>query len=300
MESRPQTLVVISYYDRRPIDPLNNLLESMCEYDAGAEYSICVVVNRTTNKELKLSFKEKPLSILYRNNTGMNIGAWDHAWRSKQEFDSFLFLQDECYITKNNWLSEFKYKASQQSVGLVGESLNKNWDRSWKDLKKIQKDVRLREHELNGVNINRVDLYLQFLTDQNIQAGTTGRHLRSLIWFANKDVLDKIDGFPVGNNYGECIAAEIGVSKKVEAVGLQIAQVRDNPFYFIRHLEWNQNSPGSEFTHKLNSDSAQLTSKHEVNDPSHSLKKITWHTILKLINDRIQLDIKHLIGRKDT
>ena len=300
MKSRPQTLVVISYYDRRPINPLNNLLESMREFDAGIEYSICVVVNRTTNKELKLSFNEKPLSILYRKNTGMNIGAWDHAWRSKPEFDSFLFLQDECYITKNNWLAEFKTKANERSVGLVGESMNKNWDHSWLELRKLQKDVKLREHEQNGVEINRVDLYQQFLADQNIPVGATGRHLRSLIWFATKETLESIDGFPIGKNYGECIAAEIGVSKKVEAAGLQIVQVRDNSFHFIRHIEWNQASTGSEFIHNSNSVSSQVQSKKEINDLPQSFIKKAWNNLVIMINNRVQNNIKQFIGRKDS
>jgi hypothetical protein len=63
-------------------------------------------------------------------------------------------------------------------------------------------------------------------------------------------VLSEIGGFPIGRNYAECIAAEIGVSKLVESRGLSVQQVDDDePFRFIRHEEWNQDSTGAPYTH---------------------------------------------------
>jgi hypothetical protein len=79
-----------------------------------------------------------------------------------------------------------------------------------------------------------------------------GRHLRSVVWFVSADVLKAIDGFLIGRNYGECIGAEIATSKKVEALGLGIAQANEQEeFFYIRHLEYNQDSPGSPYTHDV-------------------------------------------------
>src|SRR5690606_31973330 len=103
---------------------------------------------------------------------------------------------------------------------------------------------------IDGGPAERVDSYLDFMRRNNIDPGETGRHLRSLIWFASRDTLEAIDGFPIGVNYGECIAAEIAVSRKVEALGGKVEQVAEEPFCFFRHLEFNRDYPGAPFTHK--------------------------------------------------
>jgi hypothetical protein len=85
---------------------------------------------------------------------------------------------------------------------------------------------------------------------QGISPGKNGRHLRSLIWFMPRDVLVNIDGFIIGRNYGECIAAEIGTSKKVEALGMTVQQANEDEFSYIRHSEYNQDKPGMPYTQR--------------------------------------------------
>jgi hypothetical protein len=72
----------------------------------------------------------------------------------------------------------------------------------------------------------------------NIDAGNTGFHLRSLCWAFRGDVLRAMGGFPIGKNKGECIAAEIGVSRKVLQLGFEFDQITPNPFCYIGHGEW--------------------------------------------------------------
>jgi hypothetical protein len=246
-----KTLVVISYYDRRPIHNLLELIESLYQYPAGAEFDVCVIVNRTKNELISVP-QLPPASIYYRHNVGMNIGAWDYGWRSCAAYKDYLFLQDECYVIRDNWLAGYRDALERPNVGLAGESLNLLWDRRWTELRKMFADIVLPEHKIEGQCVNRVDFYLDFLKTNRVDPGRAGKHLRSVVWFLSADILKKIDGFLIGRNYGECIAAEIATSKKVEALGLDCVQVNEHEeFFYIRHLEYNQDSPGCPYAHDI-------------------------------------------------
>jgi hypothetical protein len=192
------------------------------------------------------------ITIHYRHNIGMNIGAWDHGWRIHPGYENYLFLQDECYIIRDNWLSEYRSILENPEVGMVGESLNTLWDRPWAELRELFTKVSLPEHMVDGHTLNRVDFYLKFFREQGVPPGLTGKHLRSVVWFLPGTVLKKIDGFLIGRNYGECIGAEIATSKKVEALGLGVVQAdKQKEFFYIRHLEYNQDYPGAPYAHDV-------------------------------------------------
>ena len=297
MVNEALTLVIISYYDRRSIDNLVRLLNSMEEFDPGANYSVCVVVNRTSDKIINLENKFSFLSVLYRNNTGMNIGAWDYGWRMNPDHKDYLFLQDECYMTKNGWLSAFKDIAQNSSIGMIGESINESWNQSWDMLREKQKNINLSEHELNGVETNRVDVYLSFMRDNDILPGMVGRHLRSLVWYIQKDVLNSIGGFPIGSNYGECIAAEISVSKKVESLGKTIVQVSKSQFEYIRHIEWNKDCVNGNYSHKPIHLTEQNILKNEIDKLNQLINSPSWEFIIKLINNKLRGFVKSMLRR---
>ncbi len=182
----------------------------------------------------------------------MNIGAWDHAWRKYPDHDAYLFLQDECSPIRDGWLSAYVSKGEEYGVGLVGESINEKWVRSWDGLKRMWEGHEMPDHLLNGMVVNRIDLYLDFLERIGIPPGSDGAHLRALVWYAKRSVLKQIGGFPTGRTLGECIASEIAVSKKVQAVGLQAVQVATMPFTYFAHRELIQDSEqGSSFYRKL-------------------------------------------------
>lgn len=245
---KARCLLVISHFDRRPIQNLLALLKSLDQYPAGDDYDTCIVVNRTKDDAIVLPSRYRHIPIIYRHNLGMNIGAWDCGWRQNDEYRDYLFLQEECYVIRPNWLNVYR-KALSSNIGMVGESLNRQWDNAWSNLRESLSGSYLPEHSLDGFPMNRVDYYLEMFRRQGVNPGETGRHLRSLIWFMPRDVIAKIDGFTIGLNYGECIAAEIGTTKKVEALGMRAAQVHEEEFFYIRHLDYNQDKPGTPFSH---------------------------------------------------
>jgi hypothetical protein len=247
--SKPSVLVVISYFDGRPAAPLRRLLASMARHPAGGEYDIAVVVNRAGGGSRQLGLNRPDVRVHERANTGMNIGAWDHGWRSDPGYAHYLFLQDDCLVAREGWLAAYLSRAADPHIGLLGEALNPAWDKSWEKLAKERAGEVMPDHTLGGAPVERVALYLDFMRRAEIDPGEGGRHLRSLTWFARRDVLERIGGFPIGANYGECIAAEIAVSRNIVAAGLRVEQVARDPFHFIRHADWAQATPGGPYLH---------------------------------------------------
>lgn len=231
-------LIVISHYNARPAGDLVALLDSIHSVPSGWPYHVRVVVNQEVLTPLDLPKKFDKVDVFYRQNTGYNIGAWDFGWRISPEYQSYLFLQEECRVVHEEWLKSFVEKASLPSNGLVGECLSVDWDLPWETLAEVTKDHRFTEHLVDGKAAGRVPCYLDFFQRHGIDPGPKGDHIQSLILFIRRQVLQAIHGFPVGTNFGESIAAEIGISKKVQALGLKICQVKEEPFSYIQHPQW--------------------------------------------------------------
>jgi hypothetical protein len=221
----------------------------MEQFDPGLPCAVCLVVNRDTHGRLDLKLSWPGLTIVQRKNSGMNIGAWEHGWRAFPSYDAYLFLQDECYAVRPGWLAAFEAKASEPGVGLVGEYFNEKWRLPWHELKTRWADREMSGHLIRREPANRVDVYLNFLMRNRLPTGANAGHMRSLVWYVKRSVLEQIGGFPMGRNYGECIAAEIGVSKQVEALGLEAVQVADEPFSYLRHSDWVQDPVSGRYIH---------------------------------------------------
>jgi len=249
MSNSPACLIVVSYYDRRGIDPLRRLFATMREFAPGLPCDVRLVVNRDTRGYLDLGVSWPGLTVLERENRGMNIGAWDCGWRALPAYDSYLFLQDECHVLRPAWLSAFASRANLAGVGLVGEYFNDKWRLPWDRLKALWAGHAMKDHRIRGKAANRVDVYLDFFRRHGLATGTNGGHMRSLVWYAKRRVLESIGGFPIGSNYGECIAAEIATSKQIEALGLEVVQVADEPFSYIGHSEWVRDPASGRFVH---------------------------------------------------
>lgn len=256
----PKTLVVISHFDQRSTEPLSRLLDSIMRFNAGAEYDCRIVVNSTRHEPIALLERHTPFesAISYRENAGMNIGAWDFGWRSNPHYDYYLFLQDECCIVQDEWLRAFQEASDRPDVGMVGESINLKWNQDWESIKRTWGNTWIEGHYIDDSPADRVTVYQKFMHDRGIPFGETGRHLRSLVWFLRNDVLTRINGFPIGNNFGECIGAEIAVTKMIEACGLQVTQVADQDFCYIQHREWQ---PGSQLKKAAAGEKNMLTNK---------------------------------------
>jgi hypothetical protein len=120
----------------------------------------------------------------------------------------------------------------------VAESLSPLCDAPWDELAQRFAGETLQEHRIRDAPAERVSCYLDFLHRHSIPPSARGNHLQSLILYARHEILEAIDGFPVGSTDGEAIAAEIGISKKVQALGLRLVEVGSTPFWYIEHSQW--------------------------------------------------------------
>jgi hypothetical protein len=233
-----EVLVVVCHYNTRSPQELIVLLDQMATTPAGFPFQVRVVVNLASPKRLALPPRHRNVEVVYRDNSGYNIGAWEYGWCLGSPHVGYLFLQEECRLAREGWVAAFVHRASEVGIGLVGECLSPIWDAPWDELAQRLQGELLPDHWIEDSPAERVPCYLDFLNRQGIPPGPRGDHLQSLILFARRDILEAIQGFPVGGNYGEAIAAEIGISKKVQALGLRVVEVGPTPFWYIEHPQW--------------------------------------------------------------
>ncbi len=211
---------------------MNNLISQLKNYEA----SLYIIINDdNAEEEKKTTFKN--INTLIRPNTGMNIGSWDASYTHNQNFDFYIFLQDECVIMNDDFITKYIFELSKFNVGMTGESINYKWDKEWRNIAKSNLNYVVGYDNFKRP-VYRVQYYLSLMKRWGIEYGNNGLHLRSLIWGFKREILQKILPFPIGKTKEECIAAEIAVSKKVERLGFKITQIDKNPFNNISHIEW--------------------------------------------------------------
>ena len=93
----------------------------MKDIPSGHPFRCLVVVNRAIDRDLELPERHRDVEILYRENVGYNIGAWEHGWRVAAPAEYYLFLQEECRIVRPDWLGSSTRLLADPKVGLVGE-----------------------------------------------------------------------------------------------------------------------------------------------------------------------------------
>ncbi len=226
-------LIVISYYAARESTNLVKLTESLKAYTN----SVMVVTN-VDNVVSPVRHGENSKMII-NSNVGMNIGAWNRGFKEDPEADYYLFLQDECFLKRDGFWDAIigRFKADP-TLGMLGESFNHKWARSWESLSASSLNSLEDDHLLEGARSRRVDVYLDAMRRWSISPGGSGAHLRSLVWALSGSAMRRLGGFPVGKNRGECIAAEIAVSRQLIHFGYRIDQVCPQPFTYFGHSEW--------------------------------------------------------------
>jgi hypothetical protein len=234
-----EVLIVISHYDARPAEPLCALVEQLESVPAGWPFRLRIVVNQAGPAPRDLPSSLARHELLRRPNEGFNIGAWEHGWRHDPPAPAYLFLQDDCRVRRRDWLLPFVHAAAGPGVGLVGERINPAWDAPWSEIAERYHGHRLPEHEIAGRPADRLACYFDFFARHRIPLGARGTHLQSLVLFAGRAVLEAIDGFRTGRNYGEAIAAEIAISKLVQARGWSIREVGPEPLWCFGHPQWS-------------------------------------------------------------
>ena len=232
------TLVVISHYNAWSTDQLVALLDQVASVPAGTLFDTCVVVNQAVPGTLDLPDRHAHVPVLYRENTGYNIGAWDHGRCANPGYDCYLFLQEECRIVRPGWLEAHRRLAMRPEIGLVGESMQ--WQgRGWNRL-----DWEYRrspfDRPVDGKRVSYPAGIRAALKAAGLPEGRTGAHLQSLVLCARAPVLEAIGGFPIGGSYGEAVTAEVTISKRVEALGLQVREVGPGSFRYILHPQWHR------------------------------------------------------------
>ena len=236
------TLVVVSHYNARAKEDLQLLLNQL----EPLAPNILVVINDDNHHGPVEFLSDMPTPCLRRTNTGMNIGGWNEAFQQQPDFEHYVFLQDECRIVANDFLSAYVDRLKEPEIGMIGESLNPQWNRPWAEIASSTLNYPVQITP-GSPAMMRTAFYLACLNNWGISPGTTGAHLRALVWAFRHDTLEKIKAFPIGRTKEECIAAEIAISKSVEQHGERIAQVGSAPFQYIQHKEWRVDG-----THKLN------------------------------------------------
>lgn len=225
-------LIVISHYAARNDWHLKNLLSDISRITK----NILVVINSDDqNFESEGYFQGYPM--LTRPNNGMNIGGWNAAYHKYPNYKYYIFLQDECSLVRHDFLEAYEKLLNNHEVGMVGESLNFKWDRSWQDMYLSSLNYPI-DVMFNSRRVSRVEYYLNLFHKWRVEPGSTGRHMRALIWGFRGETLSRLGGFPIGESKEQCIAAEIAVSKKIEQLGLLVIQASENSFPFFRHQEW--------------------------------------------------------------
>lgn len=222
-----RTAVVIAGWQGHDRAPLEALLSTFERYPAGLEHDLVLCVNGA-GFDLPPSLRDRFASVFVRENTGYNLGAWDHAWRRLPEHERFLFVQDECTALRRNWLAAFATRFDRTpGCGLVGEHLNRPWDRRWTELCASE-----------GTGGARARTYLATLERWGAPAGDRATHLTTVVQYTSRAVLEAVGGYRIGASYDEAIAAEIGFSRAVADRGLALVQLGTRRHCRIAHPQW--------------------------------------------------------------
>jgi hypothetical protein len=229
-------LVLISHYNAWPAAHLVSLLDQARDIPSGHPFRCLVVVNRAIDRDLELPERHRGVEILYRENTGYNIGAWEFGWRTAAPADYYLFLQEECRIMRPDWLGSSIRRLSRPTVGLIGESMA--WTgQDWPRVAYLHLG-----HPFHGAPdeppIDHIGGVRRFLQAKGIPFHEQAEHLQSLILATRRDVLEAIDGFRIGGSKGDAIACEVAISQAVASRGWKVQQAGLLPFRYILHPQW--------------------------------------------------------------
>jgi hypothetical protein len=230
--------VVVSTWVGHPPPYLLALCESFARHPPGATFDIFLCANGpdySPPAELLHLFAD----VFVRQNTGHNLGAWDHAWRQLSGYDRFLFLQDDCLVKRPNWLRDFtRCFDSTPACGLVGEHLIRDWDRPWSEL--TDQNGRDGRDDRASEQAALARFYRKTLARWGIPEGPTARHLTAVVHFTSRSILEEVGGYNLGRTYQEAIAAEIGFSRKIESRGYSLVQIGRRRHSRIGHPQWNR------------------------------------------------------------
>lgn len=234
-----RALVVISHYNARSEDPLDMLLWQLAHIPAGMPFNVLVVVNRSDDKDVQIASKFPGVRFDYRRNTGYNIGAWDHGWRTLPDFEFYAFLQDECLIAKVDWLKSLVRSARRSLVGEAMVDPAETWEQSQASYERFYGNEGYDPARWGETgDLNTPNAVRAFMVCHGVPPLNTMRHLRALALCAPAELMKATDGFLTGNNYREAVGAEVAISQKAAAAGFLFKQAALLPFTYVIHPQW--------------------------------------------------------------
>jgi hypothetical protein len=221
--------IVISHYNARPKHELIHLLKQLQSQvdsnEPNLELKLLIVVNDVTGVRLDLPNDFAEVEVMYRENSGFNIGSWECGWRQYQEYDYFIFLQDESKLVNPNAVKAYVALLENNPNTLYGESLF--FHRGWK---KFLKSWPAEQHfEFSA-----------FANQKGIKLGASASHLQTLILAASCRLLRSVDGFILSSDKIEAVATEVLFSRKVVSKGFSIRQSAWYPFTYFGHEQWDE------------------------------------------------------------
>src|SRR5438067_8085143 len=248
--------VVVSTWSGSPAQHLVQLCESLRRHRAGADYDLVLCANGESilPGELNRQFAE----VFVRENTSYNLGAWDYAWRRLPEHDYFLFLQDDCVALRNGWLRDFIERfVSTPRCGLVGENIERSWDKPWPELCApcFPSDARKNAEQ----RAEWARFFRDKLRECNIPEGPTARAVTTVVQFTSRAILEEVGGYNLGNTKLEASAAEFGFSRKIAARGYALVQIGRYRHSRIGHPQWPSNAPLSRLGRSIKKRVPQFT-----------------------------------------
>jgi hypothetical protein len=215
--------VIIAYYDARESHLLMSLLHQIKTIDAGAEFDLILVVNQESAIDARKNPDLSGYRTYYRENTGFNIGAWQHGWQNAPGYRHYLFLQDECKIERTKWLKAFIDRSSAKPC-VIGESLV----------------IAPKPSQTHGLWPGSLQ-YMETLKRQlGLDASQDWTHVQTTIIFASAEVLESTRGFvvPDGGKMA-AVACEVAFSMLVRKHGFGVYQIAFFPFQYIAHPQWS-------------------------------------------------------------
>jgi hypothetical protein len=241
MDEKPRTCVIVSYWIGQPAKNLHRLLAQMQRIDAGAPYDILIVCNGGLERPLTLPARFDALRprVIHRENSGYNLGAWECGWTNADGYEYFLFIQDDCFLKRPNWVSDFEFRMSHDAgIGLLGESIA--WDQAtWSFLREATDRDLGRSVWPDDEPVHPIDAVMAMVEQHGIPLGEVGTHVQSLIFFTSRRVLTEVGGIQVlGTGYRGACASEVGFSRLIESRGYRVSKVAECPFVFIGHRQW--------------------------------------------------------------
>ncbi|MCE9657604.1 MAG: hypothetical protein K8R60_03525 [Burkholderiales bacterium] len=216
------TCVIVSFYDERDDGELVRLLRQLRSGDAGAAFDLRVVVNSPRGEALRLPDDLASVNTTVRQNTGFNIGAWNHGWLNNPGYAFYVFLQDECEIVRTGWLARYRKLLSEPGVGAAGESLL-----IWPGWRRFARQWPEATAECAAIARQRA-----------IALGKSPSHLQTLAIGASAACLEATGGFLLADGKAQAIATEIMFSRLCLARGFAIRQSAWRPFEYIMHPQW--------------------------------------------------------------